>query len=335
MNLEGLQESNQVQYGLTVKRSNLKVFPTADVIGDVPDDPGFDLFQNSSILAAEPVVILHHSLDNQWYFVQMYNCSGWLPAEDIAVCDRNIWLGYQDEPDFIVVTGNRIRLENDPLLPQISEMEFTMGTKLPLVKQDELPDSIRDRRVYQNYVVKLPIRNAAGQLEFAMVPIPISNDVTLGYLTYTRANIIRQAFKTQGERYCWGGMLNGRDCSALILELYRCFGFRLARNTTSQAASAGKTITFDDYSIAYREKLLKDISPGAALYFQGHVMLYLGEVSGHYYVLSDLGSFAEAEPGEAKSKIVRVRTVVINDLNVHRASGKRWIEDLTTAKLLE
>jgi hypothetical protein len=94
-----------------------------------------------------------------------------------------------------VVTGNRIRLENDPLLPQISEMEFTMGTKLPLAKPDELPDLIRDRRVYQNYVVKLPVRNGSGELEFVLAPIPISNDVTVGYLPYTRANIIRQAFK--------------------------------------------------------------------------------------------------------------------------------------------
>jgi len=83
----------------------------------------------------------------------MYNCPGWLPAADVAVCDRNTWLDYQNEPEFMVVTGNRIRLDNDPLLPQILEMEFTMGTKLPLVKPEELPDSIRDQRVYQNYVV--------------------------------------------------------------------------------------------------------------------------------------------------------------------------------------
>ncbi|MDD3363717.1 MAG: S-layer homology domain-containing protein [Syntrophomonas sp.] len=335
MNLEGLQEKNQVKYGFTVKRSNLKIFPTADVIGDEPNDPAFDLFQNSSILAAEPVVILHHSRDEQWVYVQMYNCPGWLPAADVAVCDRDTWLDYQNKPDFLVVTGNRIRLDNDPLLPQISEMEFTMGTKLPLAKPEELPDSIRNRRVYQNYVVKLPVRNMSGQLEFIIAPIPISNDVSVGYLPYSRANIIRQAFKMQGERYCWGGMLNGRDCSALVLELYHCFGFRLARNSDAQEVSAGKTLTFDGYSVGYREKLLQSVAPGGSLHFPGHEMLYLGEDNGRYYVLNDLGSFAEIESGDAKPQSVRVRTVVINDLNIIRASGKRWIEVLTTAKLLE
>ncbi|MEN6349589.1 MAG: SH3 domain-containing protein, partial [Syntrophomonas sp.] len=335
MNLEGLQEKNQVRYGFTVRRSNLKIYPTADVIGDEPGDPGFDLFQNSSILAAEPVVILHHSRNGQWYYVQMYNCTGWLPAADVAVGDRDVWIDYQKAPDFIVVTGNYIKLDNEPLLPQISEIEFTMGTRLALARPEEVPGSLRDRRVYQNYVVKLPYRNNSGQLEFTMVAVPISNDVTVGYLPYTRANIIRQAFKMQGERYCWGGMLNGRDCSALVLELYRCFGFGLARNSDAQEISAGKTMAFENYSVTYREQLLKSVSPGASLHFPGHEMLYLGEDNGRYYVLNDLGSFAEIGPGQSKPKSVRVRTVVINDLNIIRASGKRWIEVLTTAKSLE
>ena len=335
MNIKGIPENNPVQYGLSVKRGNLKYLPTVDVIGDEPNDPAFDLFQNSSILPAEPVIILHHSLDGQWYFVQMYNCRGWLPAADIAVCDRNIWMDYQQEQDFLMINANRIKLDSDPLLPEFSEMEFTMGTKLPLVKSVDLPDSIRSRRLYGNYVVKLPARNLSGQLEFVMVPIPISNDVTVGYLPYTRANIIRQAFKMQGNRYGWGGMLNGRDCSSLVMELNRCFGFKLARNTDEQVISAGKTISFDGRSTAEREKLLQRLSPGATLFFPGHEMLYLGEDSGRYYVFSALGSYGLLQPGQTKLETVRVRTVVINELNITRASGVRWIEALTAAKLLE
>jgi hypothetical protein len=335
INLEGLQEKNQVAYGFTVQRSDLKVYPTADVIGDEPGDPGFDLFQNSAILPAEAVLVLHHSWDGQWVFVQMYNCTGWLPAAAVAVGDRDTWLAYQHESDFLVVTANRLRLDPDPLLPRISELELTMGTKLPLVKAEDWPDSLRERRVYQNYVVKLPTRDTAGQLEFVLAPVPLSSDVTVGYLPYTRANIIRQALKMQGDRYGWGGMLDGRDCSSLVMELYRCFGFKLPRNSAQQEESAGKTLAFQDKSVAAREQLLKQLSPGASLFFPGHEMLYLGEDNGHYYVLSALGSMGEIRPGEAKPQTVRVRTVVINDLNILRASGKRWIDDLATAKLLE
>ncbi|MEN6391530.1 MAG: SH3 domain-containing protein [Syntrophomonas sp.] len=335
MNLDGLLAINQVRYGFTVKRSNLKVYPTADVIGDEPGDPGFDLFQSTAVFPAQPLVILHHSRDGQWYYVQIYNYKGWLPAANIAVCDRDAWLKYQNPSEFLVVTGSRLRLDNDPLLPEISEMEFTMGTRLPLVKVEEIPDSIRNRRPYQNYIVSLPIRNESGQGEFTMAPIPISNDVTVGYLPYTRANIIRQAFKMQGERYCWGGMLDGRDCSSLVMELYSCFGFKLARNSDEQEASAGKTVKFNGYGLTGREQLLKAVSPGASLHFPGHEMLYLGEDGGSYYVINDLGFFGEIVPGEAKPRYIRTRTVVINDLNLIRASGKRWIDELTTAKVME
>lgn len=336
LNLNDIKDTNPVKYGLTVKRSNLKVFPTADIISDDPNDTAFDLFQNSSILAAEAVVILHQSSDKQWYFVQMYNCSGWVPAADIALCERDVWLTYQNEKEFLVVTGNSIALDNDPLLPEISEMEFTMGTKLPLVAKEEMPVTLRDRRVYQNYVVKLPLRGALGQVEFVMAPIPISNDLHVGYLPYTRANIIRQTMKLQGERYCWGGMLNGRDCSAMVLEIYRTFGFRLARNSSSQATSAGRTLTFtDSYSIAYREQLLQNLKPGAVLHFPGHEMIYLGKDSGHYYIISDLGSFAELKADGSGLQTVRVRTVTINDLDIQRASGKKWIECLNVGKQLE
>jgi|GEM_PF-32573 len=336
LNLGGIKDKNPVKYGLSVRRSNLRVFPTADTLSDDPADPGYDLFQNSSLLAAEPVVILQQSSDKKWYFVQMYNCSGWVPVADIAVCDRDTWLDYQNESEFIVVTGSRITLDNEPLLPEVSEIEFTMGTKLPLVAEKDLPDSLRDRRVYQNYVVKFPLRDASGQLEFTMLPIPISNDVTVGYLPYTRSNIIRQVMKMQGERYCWGGMLDGRDCSAMVMELYRTFGLTLARNSNSQAASAGKTLTFNEsYSVAYREDLLQNLKPGAILHFPGHEMLYLGKDSGNYYVISDLGFIAETKSDGSGLQGARVRSVTINDLNVLRSSGKTWVECLSVGKQLE
>ncbi len=331
MNLEGIRPENPVRYGLTVRRSDLKVYPTADVVGDAPGDPGYDRFQNSSILAAEPMVILHQSADRKWYFAQIYNCAGWAPAEDIAVCDRNTWLAYQNEPDFLVVAGNRVRLDSDPLLPQISELEFTMGTRLPLAKQEEVPDSIRERRVYQNYVVKLPVRNKQGKAEFVLAPVPVSADVSVGYMPYTGGNVIRQAFKTQGERYGWGGMLDSHDCSSLILDVYRCFGFRLPRNSEQQAASAGQTVSFEVGEADKRADLFKDLLPGASLHFPGHVMLYLGEEGGRYYVISALGNWA-VKNGSGIMEALRVHGVVVNNLDLTRKNGKTWMESLTVAK---
>lgn len=62
----------------------------------------------------------------------------------------------------------------------------------------------------------------------------MSRDVSVGYLSLTNEEIIKQAFKCLGDRYGWGGMLESRDCSSYIREVYRCFGWILPRNTTGQ-----------------------------------------------------------------------------------------------------
>ena len=335
INLESVEETNPVQYGFAVRHSNLKIFPTASVIGDEPGDPGFDLFQNSSVLAAEPLLILHQSKDLQWYFVQINNCSGWLPAIDVAISDRKTWLEYQDEKNFLVVTANHLKLDADPIAPEISELELSMGCKLPLVAATE-SSATQDMRVdHGNYLIKVPIRNMAGQLELKIAALPISNDVVEGYMPYTRANILRQAFKMQGDRYCWGGMLNGRDCSSLVMELYRCFGFSLARNSEAQAISTGKTMSFENLDRAERENIMNQIMPGAVLHFPGHEMLYLGQEDGRYYVIDALGSYARYKTGDSEIETIRVRSVVINDLSIMRGNGNQWLDELTTAKQLE
>ncbi|MGE5396082.1 MAG: S-layer homology domain-containing protein [Chitinophagales bacterium] len=333
LNLEGLAADNPVQYGLTVRRTNMKIYPTFDVIGDEANDPGYDMFQDTSVLAAEPLVILHQSLDSKWYYTQMYNVIGWVPAEDVAITDRASWLAYQRSNEFLLITANRMQLDNNPLSPETSELEFTMGTKLPLVPAAEVPQSLDQRITVGNYIVKLPVRDSEGKLNIKMVPIPMSNDVSLGYLAYTRANVLKQAFKMLGDRYGWGGMLNGRDCSALVMELYRCFGVYLPRNSASQANSAGKTLKITG-SNSYRNLLLNKLQPGDFVVFPGHEMLYIGSDNGRHYVMSSLGSYAEIKPGEA-AKSMRVRTVAINDLYLKRMTGKQWLEVLTTGKQLD
>ncbi len=61
----------------------------------------------------------------------------------------------------------------------------------------------------------------------------------MGDLPYTHENVTAQAAKMRGEVYGWGGMLGGRDCSALVGDVYRCFGFRLPRDAAGLALLPG------------------------------------------------------------------------------------------------
>ena len=65
-------------------------------------------------------------------------------------------------------------------------------------------------------------------------------DVSVGYLPYTRAHILRQAFKMLGENYGWGGQREGRDCSSFIMDIYNVFGIRSPRNADQQEKIPGQ-----------------------------------------------------------------------------------------------
>lgn len=331
MNLAAIQDKNKVQYAFTVRRSSLRVYPTSDVVSDEINDQEFDLFQNTAVHPFEPLIVLNQSLDRQWYFAQMYNCYGWLPVADVAICsDRQTWLEYQMPARFLLASGNRLRLCENPNSPEISNLELPMGTIIPLA-EGPIPTIIDRQDPTGNYVVKLAVRLADGKLGFKLGLVPYALDIQEGYMPYTRANIIRQAFKLQGDRYGWGGMLDSHDCSSLVLDVYRCFGFHLPRNSEQQAVSAGKTIYFENCQVEKRAELCNNLLPGASLHFPGHVMLYLGEESGRHYVISALGNWA-TKNGSGIMEALRVHGVVVNSLDLTRKNGKTWMESLTVAK---
>ncbi|TEB11283.1 stalk domain-containing protein [Pelotomaculum propionicicum] len=332
MNLPGIGEKNEVAYGVTVRRTNIRTFPTSDESLSEPDDKEFDLFQETAAGPAEPVLVLHHSLDGGWCFVQIYNYCGWMPAADIAVAkDKESWLAYVKPSEYLVVTGNRLGLGFPGPLP----VELTMGTKVPLAggreKGGVVPGQAKD------YEVLLPVRGANGELLTETALIPGGADVSIGYLSYTRANIIRQAFKILGERYGWGGMFNARDCSAFVMDVYKSFGLMLPRNGDEQERSAGVTVSFEDLSTRQRYELLDTLLPGASLHTPTHELLYLGRHEGLYYVIHDITSYGDASrpnPDGTLGKIVLNR-VAVTDLSLPRRNGMLFIDSLTGGKQIQ
>lgn len=338
MNYEGIQNENAVQYGFTVKRANLRTFPTADAVLEEPNDIEFDMFQETAIEPAQPLLVLHTSNDGQWFFIQTFNYIGWMKADCIAVGSKEEWLTYQKNNKFLVVTGSEVRLGFNEYSPEISELSCGMGVRLPLAADVEIPQLVDNQSVAGNYVIKVPTRDTDGKLKVKLALISAANDVSEGYLPYTRANIIKQAFKMQGQRYGWGGSFNSRDCSAFIKDIFAVFGFALPRNADEQERSVGITVTINDNAtIAKRNELLNNSTPGAALYTQGHTMLYLGEDNQHHYILHDAA--AQGDPNQklpdGKLKRVPINQVILTDVTMYKASGKQLLEAIRTIKLFE
>jgi hypothetical protein len=190
---------------------------------------------------------------------------------------------------------------------------------------------ITNRSRQYNYTVMVPVRLPDGSYRKKAALISRHYDVSIGYLPLTRRNILHVAFNMLGDAYGWGGMLGAEDCSGYIRGIYRCFGLELPRNTTWQSKAPAMKYDLTDRSSEEKKEVLDRLPACATLFFSGHEMMYLGNENGQYYVISAVSTAADPfGPGLTR---MRLRSVVINTLDIRRMNGKTWLESLHTALL--
>ena len=328
-NIDGVEDEIKVRYGFTTKRMTVRMFPTEDRIFGSSSDQFFDSLLYSECMPYMPVVILHESTDGEYLYTVFDSFSAWVRKDAIALCkDRQDWEARQNPDQWLVVTGREIRLGDDPHSPLTQDLILPMGTYMELVPAKNAPKSINQRTTYGDYIVKVPTRGKDGFIKDEYVLIPISDDVNVGFLPLTSANIVRQAFKLLGDRYGWGGDLKANDCTGITREIYRCFGVLLPR--VGQSASKG-VYKVDMSKMSNTEKLnvIKDLAPGSLISFPGHIMIYLGTVDEKPYVISSCGTFIAPAPGP--TDIIHPRSVILNSLYVRNRSLKTWLNLSTTA----
>jgi len=333
LQVQAVPELVAVRYALTVKRTEMRAFPTHDRVFAEPDDIETDRFIETALYPVEPLVILHQSADQKWFLAQTYNYLAWVPADAVAIGNKADIFAYLDKPKFVVITGKGILTAFNPVNPDISELQLDMGTRVPLAVREEIPLDIDGQHPAGNYVVKLPVRNSNGELAFKLGLIAHADDVRVGYLPLTRRNIIKQAFKFLGQRYGWGGMFNTRDCSAFIMDNFRSMGVLLPRNAGEQGKmSIGITHSFAETMSLEERCMIFDSLPATPIYMNGHAMLYLGKHDGDYYIIHDFAGFrAPDESGEMKS--AKTRCVFVTPLlKTFLSSGKKYIEGLYAAR---
>ena len=103
-----------VLYGIATKRTELRTFPSDIAIWDDPADSDLDYQYLSSVRVNEPVVITSKSKDGKYYLAKNVCCSGWIPAECVAICkDKEEWISAWDikNEDALVVWEIRCLLK--------------------------------------------------------------------------------------------------------------------------------------------------------------------------------------------------------------------------------
>ena len=305
--LGAIPAQQKTRYGLVVRRAALRGLPTTLRVFSDDDETDIDRFQETAEFPGTPVVIAHTSADGQWLFVVSPRYAAWTEKENVAEGSAAQVFGYADKKPYRVVTGASVRTVFTREQPALSQLQLDMGTRVPLLTDLPPDQPVNGQAPYTSHVLELPLRDAAGKLQFAPALLQKNTDTAADYLPLTRANLIRQAFKFLGERYGWGHAYDGRDCSGFVSDVYRSMGVQMPRNTSKQAISpalAHRVFTDKD-SREERIAAAYALQTGDLVYIPGHVMMVLGQFNGQPYVIHDVGgmSYRKADGSKARIKL--------------------------------
>lgn len=253
-NLENI--STKLKKGIIVKRTNLKSFPTDIHFFYMKGDYGFDMLQETELTINTPVLVIHESKDKIWDFVISEIYMGWIKKDHLALCSSKDW-NYFRNSRFGVVTDNAI---------QVFDTTLDMGVKLPYIM------TFQNRKL-----VVIPRKGKNGFVQKKVIQLKV-NQFHIGFLPYTKKNVIIQAFKYKGVDYSWGGLDKNVDCSSFVRNVYRTFGFEFPRNTLDQKDSIETIVPLKQKTINEKIKLIRN-EDTSLLYKPGHVMIYIGKDS--------------------------------------------------------
>ncbi|MFZ4615026.1 MAG: SH3 domain-containing protein [Rectinemataceae bacterium] len=270
-------------YGITVRRSDIRAFPTHTAIHEAATGyEDIDLLQHSALDPATPLAILHESRDGQWLFCIAPFYAGWLHRNDVALCDGSDTLVQALKPGrCLIVTASWY-----PLAVDGDEILFQMGARIPCEAQDGAA-----------HALLLPRRSADGTLQWRRVELAGGGDaLSPGFLPFSKAKVLEQAFRMLDEPYAWGdssGGRPGRDCSRLVQDIFKTIGIFLPRNGSQQASCLKTILEFlDGEDFPTRLARLQSLgSPLCLLRMPGHILLNLGQENGMSYALHSLWSY--------------------------------------------
>jgi hypothetical protein len=322
-NTDNIADLNPIRYGIVCQRADVRAIPTSDAICDEPDEKNGDILQNTALSVNEPVLVLYTSKDKAWYFIMAEEYAGWVEKDTIGLCEsRSQWEELQNPEHFLIITADCIQTKQIAGDSLTGNYEFTMGTKLCLAENKEWQDTEKTVSARDSYVVKVPVRSKNGTLKINYLAIPLSRDVHLGYMDYTKANLVTQAFKMLGNSYGKGDSYGERDDASFVRDIYLCFGFRLPRNSSDMAKIHEKNyVDLSGLSNKEKEAKLYSTSSGSILYMPDQVMIYLGCVEKKHFVISTVNG--------------QVKKVTVNNLQELNENGNTWEEELTLIVGLE
>ncbi len=254
------QFSTLNQKAITIKNSNMRVFPTILPMfynpHKVAEGFPFDYNQNSGIKINTPIMISHLSKDKAWAFVQSSFANGFIPTSDLALVDDTIIETFYNSQYYVSIKDNVAVYKNG-----VFKENIKLGTVIP-------------KSPLGNFFVVNQYHNLQGYLQTINVP---EKALALNALNFDAQNIQHIIDELIQEPYGWGEAFFKRDCSALTKDYFAAFGVHLNRNSSQQIKN-GTLISLKAFDLKTKKaKIVQEGIPfRTLLYLKGHIMLYVG-----------------------------------------------------------
>ena len=286
---DNVPERQTQRHGLVVHRAAMRSMPTSLRVFSRDDDTDIDRFQESALFPGAPVLIVHHSRDQQWLFVISARYAAWVGATAIAEGSAAQVAGYAAHGPYRVITGATAQTVFTREQPGVSKLQLDMGLRVPVFGDWPADKAVNGQHPYASHVLELPLRKTDGSLELVPALLQKNADSQGDYLPLTETNLIGQAFKFLGERYGWGHDYDARDCSGFVSEVYQSMGVLLPRNTRDQSVSPAlhKRLFTEADDRTTRLQAARAMLPGDLIYIPGHVMMVIGSIDGDPYLIHD------------------------------------------------
>lgn len=313
VNWQAVSDKLSPKWGAATRPTSVRALPTNVKMLEEKGDIEFDQLQYTLIKIWTPVAILHTSKDGQWYYVQAPYVRGWVKSKHIAIFSSRKALKEEAKSEnFIVITGESVPVCFDSLCKEHYQ-SASMGTVIPLVQKND-----------SNYVVEMPLRSTNGSVRLKQYYLNGNSDVHIGFPAFTQRNMIRQAFKLLGQRYGWGGMYYGRDCSGFIHDVFLSMGVDLPRDSDQQAMVGTQLGHYEPHEQAgQKEAALRIATPGITLLKMPlHMMIYLGEIDGRFFIIHSTWAERVSMTSDEKN---RINQVIVSDVSLN---GRSYVGSL-------
>lgn len=217
MALLSVKDDMKIRHGIAVRYTRLRNVPTF-----FPEQQGitenaktrWDQWNVAILKIARPVTVFYPSRTGEYLFVLTEEGYGWVRSEDIALGTEQEIHAFVNSPDFVVCTGDRVQFYTDATTI-ISSGWFGMGDTLPLVSKTN------------PRMVKIPARKSSGAFFTETAWLAKDAFVHVGWLPYTRRNVVETAFRLLDNPYDWSGAYFGRQHETTYRDIFAVFGFKL------------------------------------------------------------------------------------------------------------